>query len=186
MGTLLFITKYNSGDFEALRKETLILAIPYVTVFVAIAIDLIAGVMKAKAAGEVRTSFGLRRTVSKFKDYYSLLLVSSMIDVLLSLLDTYNQPFVTFAAGLYLVVIELISIREKWDEKVRRRNNKDIHAVLSVLENRGDLLKAFTEILKRETDEKQTEAQTINQNSGNINTGSVGGDNISINEKGAT
>lgn len=142
------------GDFEALQKEAAILVVPYVVVLCAIIIDLITGVMKAKAAGEARTSYGLRRTVSKFKDYYSLLLVSTLIDLLLSVLESYPLPFVTFGGALYLVVIEWLSVREKWDEKARRRANKDIQAILSVLENRGDLLKAFAEIIKRETEKE--------------------------------
>lgn len=155
MGTLLFITKYLAGDFDAIQKEVYILAVPYVVVFIAMGLDLIAGILKAKKLGEARTSIGLRRTVSKFKDYFGMLLIASLIDVLLSVVDVYSLPYVTFACGLYLTFIEGLSIREKGEDKIRRQNNKDLKALIAVLENRGDLVKAFVEMVKNEISENE-------------------------------
>lgn len=183
MGTLLFITKYLDGDFNAIQKEVYILAVPYAVVFIAMVLDLIAGILKAKKLGEARTSIGLRRTVSKFKDYYGMLLVATLIDILLSVIEPYNVPYATFASGIYLTFIEGLSIREKGEDKIRRQGNKDLKALVAVLENRGDLVKAFAEIVKNEIAESNT---NITDNTGSVNTGTVGGHNISINEKGAT
>lgn len=150
MGALLFITKYLAGDFEGLQKEVYVLVVPYAVVFIAIVLDLIAGLIKAGRLGEACTSIGLRRTVGKFKDYYGTLLIATLIDVLLSIVEVYNMPYATFAAGLYLTFIEGLSIREKGEDKMRRRSNKDLQALISILENRGDLVKAFSDILKKE------------------------------------
>lgn len=177
---LLFITKYLNGDFTAIQKEVYILAVPYAVVFIAMVLDLIAGILKAKKIGEARTSVGLRRTVSKFKDYYSMLLIATLIDVLLSVMPIYELPYATFTAGLYLTFIEGLSIREKGEDKIRRQGNKDLKALIAVLENRGDLAKAFAEIVKNEiatVDNKETSIN-ITGNSGNINTGNVNGHNV--------
>lgn len=150
MDNLLFITKYISGDFYAIEKEVYILAVPYAIVFFAMVLDLIAGILKALKLGEARTSEGLKRSVRKFKDYYGMLLIATLIDVLLSVVEVYNLPYITFACGVYLTFIEGLSIREKGEDKIRRQSNKDLKALVAVLENRGDLVKAFAEIVKNE------------------------------------
>lgn len=160
MGTFLFITKYIGGEFEALQKEVYILAVPYAVVFIAMVLDLISGILKAKKLGEASTSLGLRRTVNKFKDYYGMLLVASLIDILLSVVEVYSLPYVTFACGIYLTFIEGLSIREKGEDKGHRQNNKDLKAFVTLLENRGDLVKAFTEIVKREIEGHENKGKT--------------------------
>lgn len=147
---LLFITKYLDGDFEAIQKEVYILAVPYAVVFIAMVLDLIAGILKARKLGEATTSEGLKRTVAKFKDYYGMLLVATLIDILLSVVEPYNLPYATFASGIYLTTIEGLSIREKGEDKIRRQGNKDLKVLVSLLENRGDLVKAFVDIVKSE------------------------------------
>lgn len=173
MGTLLFITKYLAGDFDAIQKEVYILAVPYAVVFIAMVLDLIAGLFKAVKLGEARTSEGLKRSVTKFKDYYGMLLVATLIDILLSVIEPYNVPYATFASGIYLTFIEGLSIREKGEDKIRRQSNKDLKALVAVLENRGDLVKAFIEIVKNEIAESNT---SITDDTGAVDT----------NEKGAT
>lgn len=158
---ILFITKFLNEDYQAMKMEGYILVIPYVLSFLMIIIDLIAGIWKAKQVGEFCTSEGLRRTVAKFREYYSMLITATVVDVLLSVVELYNLPFVTFAAGVYVVIIEGLSIREKAANKEHRRKNNDIKAILSVLENRGDLVKAFIEIIKRETE--NTEVNTTEE-----------------------
>lgn len=159
MSTFLFITKYLEGNMLELQREIHILAVPYGTVFLAIVLDLVAGLVKASRLGEMRTSVGLRRTVSKFRDYYSMLLIATLIDILLSVMDVYELPYITFACGIYLTFIEGMSIREKGDDKMRRKNNQDLKAIITVLENRGDLMKSFVEIVKEEVKELEEIAE---------------------------
>lgn len=163
--TKLFITKFLNADYHALKMEGYILTIPYITSLVMIVIDLVAGIWKAKQVGEFCTSEGLRRTVAKFREYYSMLITATVVDVLLSVVELYHLPFVTFGAGIYIVIIEGLSIREKAANKEHRRKNNDIKALISVLENRGDLVKTFTEIIKREID--NVEANNGNEESSN-------------------
>ena len=150
MTTNLFITKYLTGEVDALQKEIYILAVPYMIVLLAMTLDLIAGIMKAHKIGEARTSEGLKRTVSKFRDYYGMLLVATLMDVLLSVVEIYNLPYITFACGVYLTFIEGLSIREKAEDKTRRQNNKDLKALITILENKDNLVKGLVEIVKHE------------------------------------
>jgi hypothetical protein len=173
--TLTFIYYYLADDWAAIHREMAVMAVPYVAVFAAIAVDLIAGVTKARAIGEARTSVGLRLTVVKFKDYYSMLIIASVIDVLLSVLPAYGLPYATFIIGLYLVVIEWLSVREKASEKVRRRTAKDAQLLITLLESRDGLTKAAVEMLKKEVGNGAT---SISGNAGNVNTGTVGGDMV--------
>lgn len=149
---LLFITKYLSGDMIALMREIKIALIPFFLVLIAMSLDLIFGIQKAISIGEARTSYGLRRTGKKFIEYYSMMILAFTVDVLASIIDSYNLPYITFAIGAYLVITEGLSIREKASEKERRKQNKDIGVLLSILENRGDILKTITDIAKKEID----------------------------------
>lgn len=59
---------------------TLIAVIVTVLVVVAMSIDLVAGVMKAKERGEVCTSYGLHRTLYKFLTYTGSCICAYCID----------------------------------------------------------------------------------------------------------
>lgn len=163
MTKLLFITKYLTGELEALQKEVYILAVPYAIVFIAMTLDLVAGIMKARKLGEARTSEGLKRSVSKFRDYYGMLLVATLMDILISVVEVYNLPYITFACGIYLTFIEGLSIREKGEDKTRRQNHKDLKALITILENRGDLVKGLIEVVKEEINQESNKTNNTEQ-----------------------
>ncbi len=143
----------------SLVKEIKIALIPFFLVLIAMIIDLIFGIQKAISLGEVRTSYGLRRSGKKFIEYYSILILALTVDILASIVDSYNLPYITFTVGVYLVITEGISIREKASEKERRKQNKDIGMLLTIFENRGDILKTITDIAKRELEKEKEEKQ---------------------------
>ncbi len=98
-------------------------------VLVAMAVDLASGLYKAKLRGELRTSEGLRRTLMKFITYEGGMLIAVGVDMLLHLsqigalfhLDVlYNVPIVTCIVGIFLLVVEMLSVREKADAKTRK------------------------------------------------------------------
>ena len=107
-------------------------------VIIAMAIDLISGVYKAKQRGEVRTSYGLSRTVSKFILYCGSAIIAAMIDlmihyshlmILMKFAPLVGVPVVTCLLSVFLCIIEIKSIREKADEKT----NKDVDDVARML-----------------------------------------------------
>ena len=53
----------------------------YMLVFMVVGADLWSGVRKAKRRGEVRSSYGFKRTVDKLARYYNLLIALSLIHI---------------------------------------------------------------------------------------------------------
>ncbi len=143
---LLFIQSFLHRDYQSLREELLIVAIMWSMVTIAMALDLISGYRKAKERGEARTSYGLRRTVSKAVLYYSLMFFSFMFDCIGTFF--YPLPYVTFVAAAFLIFIEGKSILEKAADKDKKRLNKSMEELAIIMDNKDDLLKAFSEIIK--------------------------------------
>lgn len=150
---ILFIESFLTGDFETLRLKLAIIGIMWILVSLAMAIDLICGWRKAKERGEARTSYGLRQTVSKAVLYYALMLFAFMFDCIGTFF--YPQPYVTLIAAAFLIFIECKSILEKAHDKDKWKINKSIEDLNIILENKDDILKALSEILKKKTKENE-------------------------------
>lgn len=99
-------------------------------VLVAMGCDLSAGLYKAKVRGEYRSSELLKRTGAKFALYEGTLLIAVCIDVMLHMTHMmqllglgllHYVPLVTVVLGVFWSVVEVMSIREKSDEKTRRK-----------------------------------------------------------------
>ena len=101
-----------------------IVVLSMVIVFLAMIIDLVSGLIKAKQRNEVRSSYGLKRTLNKFIMYEGGMLIAAGVDVLIHLshlLELFRLdvilgiPIITILLGVYLLVVEGISVREKAD-----------------------------------------------------------------------
>lgn len=100
-----------------------------------IALDFWSGVRKAKQRGEEITSDGWRRTVTKLARYYNFLLAFMVVDAMqiagFWYLNNYWGyrvplfPVMTLIGALIVAAIEIRSIFEKADAKVK----KDVAAV---------------------------------------------------------
>ena len=111
-------------------------------VMLAMLIDLISGLYKAKLRGELRTSYGLSRSVSKFILYGGSVMIALMVDimvhysrlfVLMKLLPIVGVPVITCLVSVFLCVIEFLSIREKAEDKVRKRMDKTLGAIIELV-----------------------------------------------------
>lgn len=111
------------------RGMLLVVVFACVIVFLAMIIDLLSGLQKAKQRGEVRTSYGLSRSLSKFIMYEGGMLIGCGIDMLIhfsKLLNLFglegiaDVPVITCLIGVFLLVTEFLSVREKADEKTRK------------------------------------------------------------------
>ena len=143
---LLFVQSLLNQDYPSLRFKLAIVGIMWLMVTIAMTIDLISGWHKAKERGEARTSYGLRRTVSKAVLYYALMLFAFMFDCIGTFF--YAQPYITLIAAAFLIFIECKSILEKAHEKDKWKMNKSIEELYVMLDNKDDLLKGLSEILK--------------------------------------
>ena len=112
--------------FEGTRPMLAIAGACIGFVIIAMAIDLISGVYKAKQRGEVRTSYGLSRTVSKFILYCGSAIIAAMIDlmihyshlmILMKFAPLVGVPVITCLLSVFLCIIETTRIREQAAEK---------------------------------------------------------------------
>lgn len=101
----------------------------YIEVFIMILADLWSGVRKAKLRGEVRSSYMYKKTIDKIARYYNAMIALTVIDCMqmggMWYLDGYYSwavpifPIVTLLGALGISLVELKSIYEKADEKVK-------------------------------------------------------------------
>ena len=110
-----------------------------VLVLVAMAVDLVSGWHKAKLRGEMRTSYGFSRSLTKFLIYEGILLISCCIDTLLHVAWTqfsdtaYSVPMVTVVMAVVLCGVEAWSVREKAEEKTRNRIDKALAVIVDAI-----------------------------------------------------
>lgn len=152
---ILFIQSFLNSDYQSLRSKLLIVAIMWLMVAIAIVVDLISGYRKAKERGEARTSYGLRRTVTKSVLYYALMLFAFMFDCIGTFF--YPLPYITFIVAGFLIFIEGRSILEKAHDKDKRKLNKSLEELSIILDNKDDLIKGIAEIIKNQIDKQKLE-----------------------------
>lgn len=114
---------------QDLKQMMLILSLVCIVLLIAIATDLIAGLRKAKLRGEIRTSYGLSRTATKMITYYGALTIGACIDAMMLLGGLWRLfglsaligvPIVAIIIGIFLCFVELFSIRESADAKIKK------------------------------------------------------------------
>lgn len=137
-----------------------IIVIACTVVLFAMIIDLISGVNKAKLRGEARSSFALKRSLSKFISYEGGMLIGACVDILIHfsniyklfhLDNIYGVPIVMCIVGVFLCIVEWRSIREKADEKTRNELEKIEQVASKVLDKQelaGALKEAILDALK--------------------------------------
>ena len=114
-------------------------------VLIAMMIDLCSGLYKAKQRGELRTSEALRRTLSKFISYEGGLTIAAMVDFLISMAGLFDLfgiarlsevPVVTILVGIFLLVVEYLSVREKADEKTKKQRNETAELLYELIKKK--------------------------------------------------
>lgn len=136
---------------EHLYMTALIIVICMGALIVSMGVDLFFGIRKAKENGEATTSTGFKKTCDKARKYFSPFMATVCIDLIACIV----LPFPVFSmiwAG-YCVFCEFVSIREKsWQKAEIRKQEKTVSILL---ENKEDLARAFTEIMKEQEKEKE-------------------------------
>ncbi len=142
--------------FNGAANMLTIVVVACVVVLFAMMLDLASGLYKAKLRGEIRSSWGLKRTLSKFIAYEGGMLIAAGVDLLMHLsrladlfgLDAiYGVPVVTCLVGVFLLVVEFISIREKADKKTKKElsDAADLLSKLLSNDNFKDVLRTAIE-----------------------------------------
>lgn len=135
----------NGINLSQIYSALYVCAFLYVIVLFAIIADLISGIRKAKKRGDARTSTGYKKTVDKITRYYNMLFVVSLIDVILvvsqlhALLHIPILPYFTAVGALALCLIELKSIYEKAEDKVKDSISDLGLLAGGIIKNRSDI-----------------------------------------------
>ena len=116
--------------FDGAETMFMIVCVACLIVFFAMAIDLGSGLHKASQRGELRNSTALKRSIRKFINYEGAMLIASGVDVLFHLCKFYTVigvrplvgiPVVCCIVGVFLCIVEFLSVKEKADEKTKIR-----------------------------------------------------------------
>ena len=133
-----------------------VMVVAMVIVMMAMVVDLVSGINKAKANGQMRTSWGLKRTLSKFIMYEGSMLIAGGVDVLMHTSHLYDLlrlnaicgvPFVTCLVGAFLCVVEFLSVRESADVKTKKEMS-DTAKVLCQLLSKEELASAIKDAIQ--------------------------------------
>lgn len=133
----------------------------YILVLVMILTDLWSGVTKAKKNGVIRSSYGFRRTIEKIARYYNVLLALTVVDAMqvaaIWYLETYYEkaipmfPFITLIGAVGICLIEIKSIYEKAEDKVRIDDVGNLVGKMLVnKDDLGEVVKSMAEYMKAE------------------------------------
>ena len=138
----------------------LIIATASVIVFVAMLVDLVAGLYKAHLRGDAHKSEALKRTGFKFCLYEGSMLIAAGVDILVHLSRLYHWfdfrigdvvyglPLITIGMGIFWCVVEFLSVREKADEKIHSQISKAEKLAKQML-SKEELIEVLAEALKR-------------------------------------
>lgn len=137
----------------------------YIELFVMILADLWSGIRKAKMRGEIRSSYGYRKTINKVARYYNALIALTVIDAMqlggVWYLDNYYEckipifPIVTLVGAIGMSLVEIRSIYEKSDEKVKEDYKGLATLVAEIAKHKSDpaeMVEAFEEYMNEHTD----------------------------------
>ncbi|MDV7696308.1 holin [Chryseobacterium soli] len=137
----------------------------WICVLVAMLIDLYFGIQKSKSIGEHTTSEGFRRSIQKFAFYYSMMFFALIFDTLfLPVSISLNISFILKVAPLFsilcaagLVLTEAKSVREKADQKLRRKTDKSRQEVINGLFDLIDKKDSIIELINTAKKEEEND-----------------------------
>ena len=155
------IIDYLEGDYKTLITTLFVVCFAWIVVIVAMLIDLYFGVKKAKELGEATSSEGFRRTINKATYYFALMGFAFLFDIF-DVVTPYffphplgSVPFVSVFVALGLVLTEAKSVREKAEDKARRRTDESFKKILELMQNREDVMRETADHLKKERQKQE-------------------------------
>lgn len=135
---------FGTNVFNGLGGMVVVAVMAMLVVLFAMSVDLVSGIRKAKLRGELRTSTALKRTLTKFISYQGGMIIALGVDMLIhmsqllhlfGLRAIYGVPVVTCLVGVFLLVVEFISVREKYDAKTKKEMQEAANFIAKLVEN---------------------------------------------------
>jgi hypothetical protein len=144
------------GDiFDGAENMLVIVVLACIIVFIAMCVDLVSGLHKAKQRKEIRSSYGLKRSLGKFIMYQGGMLIACGVDLLMHFckllkvlhLDmVYGIPIITCLLGIFLLAVEFLSVREKADDKTKTEISR-VEQLAAKMVNKDELVSALTQAI---------------------------------------
>ncbi len=129
MMNVLFISYLLAGDSSKIATWLLVAAVLAFIPNIASFIDLITGIKASKRLGNFQTtSFGLRQTISKDRDYMMYFFLMFLIDCCLSFFIDF--PVMCILCAMAETIIEVISIRENM-----HKGRTDTHDPIAMMQS---------------------------------------------------
>lgn len=116
-----------------MREMLLMIAMCCLVVLFAMIVDLASGLYKAHIRGDARRSEALKRSAYKFLTYEGGMMIAACIDILMHFARFFSLvglqalesiSVVTIMIGIFLCIVELLSIRENADKKTHAQMSK--------------------------------------------------------------
>lgn len=157
-------------NITILRDMTIVAVIACIIVFFAMMIDLASGLYKAKQRNEFRSSWGLKRTLTKFITYEGGMMIAYGVDMLIyfsRLFELFHLspivgiPVVSCLVGIFLLVVEFLSIREKSDKKTKKDFSEAGEIITKLLESKT-FKDAFMKAIEVQQAQNQQPAEPVN------------------------
>lgn len=157
------ITEYLNSDYGGIMQKLIVVSMAWGGVLIAILIDLFFGIQKARKLNELRSSEGYKRSIEKFVFYYASMFFALLFDALLPISFFFDFPlsaipFITILAATALILTEFKSVREKAEDKVRRKTEASAMQIIELLKNKEEAFINLLENFKKENNnEKPTD-----------------------------
>ena len=153
------ITEFLNHDYAGIMQKLIIVSMAWFAVLTAILVDLFFGIQKARSLNEMRSSEGYKRSINKFVWYYAVMFFALLFDALLPISFFFSFPlsaipFITILAATALILTEFKSVREKAEDKVRRKTEASAMEIIELLKNKEDAFLKLLEQFKKENNEK--------------------------------
>lgn len=163
---MIEIIGLDEQAYKIILAKLFMVCCTWICVLVSMLIDLYFGIQKSKSIGEHTTSEGFRRSIQKFAFYYSMMFFALIFDTLfLPVSISLNIAYILKVAPLFsilcaagLVLTEAKSVREKADQKLRRKTDRSNREIASGL---FDLLKNKDSIIDLINTVKEDENNNI-------------------------
>ena len=140
------------------------LALTYIAVILAMAIDFVAGLRKAKAAGIASNSRGYKMTTEKAVKYFLPMPCLTCVDIMTSVI--LPAPFFTMLMGGFNIFCEWKSVMESTHDKQEMREAANTLNV--IVKNKDDIVGIITQAMELMAKKQELESKNNNTNQNTI------------------
>ena len=148
----------------SLHVHAVWLALTYIAVILAMAVDFVAGLRKARAAGIASNSRGYKMTTEKAAKYFLPMLCLTCVDVMTSVI--LPAPFFTMLMGGFNIFCEWKSVMESTHDKQEMRDAANTLNV--IVKNKDDIAAIVMQAM-----DLMVKKQELESNNNNINPNTI-------------